>query len=515
MSPTTLAAALSAGLLFSLTGCVPTSDDPLACKDNGSCDHQEERTFCDIDRAYPDTIQPNECIVPPSADACNRVAACDDPAKPHCTDDSMGTCVECTDNAHCTVDGESCNTNTGECGDFSPCTPGDAGDAECAANGDGLDFCSDGGLCAECIDDTHCTGFANEGTCDTVSLECRACEVGGSDCDSGLCGTRDDGECVPVADVIRVDGANTGGDVAGCGAVGSECETIGFAITQVDDATKNIIVVAAGTYDERLDITEGTMTILGDRQVVVNPSLNAGAPLALAVSGSAAVTILGISIAPASGTAGTDAVSCSGGGTLTLDGVAVSNATDLGVIGDNCDLTVTASTISGNQGGGISVNGGDFNIVNNFIVKNGTTGSAVGGLRVAATAGNTEVLDFNTIASNVKADAVGYAIECSGVNLVATNNILMLDPVISGGLITICNTDYSLIDSNTGANGGTQTNVVSAQASFVAPIDNDFHLESGSPGINEADPAATLDTDIDSEERPQGGVPDIGADEAE
>ncbi len=513
MSPKTLAA-LSAGLLFSLSGCVPQSNEPRACKDDGSCAHQEVNTFCDIDGVYPGTEAPNECVAPPSADACNRIAACEDPAKPHCNDDSMGTCVECTENSHCTVEGESCNPNSGECGDFTPCTPGDAGDAECAANGDGDDYCSEGGVCAECIVNEHCT-TTGEGTCDETSFECRACEVGGSDCESGLCGTRDDGECVPDGDVIRVDGANTGGDVAGCGAVGSECATIGFAVTQVD-GTKNVIVVADGNYDEALSITSGTVTIIGERGVVVNPSLNVGSPLALAVSGGASVVINGISLSPASGTAGTDAVSCSGAGSsLALTDVEVSNATDLGIIGDNCDLTVTGSTISGNQGGGIDVNGGDFNITNNFIVKNGTTGSAVGGLRIAGTAGNSEALDFNTIASNVKADAVGYAIECSGVNLVATNNVLMLDPVISGGLITICNTDYSLIDSDTGANGGTQTNVVSAQASFVAPIDNDFHLESGSPGIDEADPAATLATDIDGEERPQGAAPDIGADEAE
>ena len=508
---------LFAGLALSLSSCTPTESDPLACRD-GSCAHQSELTFCDIDRAYPDTVQPNECIAPPSADACNRVMECSDPAKPYCSDDSMGTCVECTKNSECTVDGESCNTNSGECvdGEVIPCSPGAAGDSECAAKDVGLDFCSDGGICAECLVDVDCSGFANEGVCDSVNFECRACEVGGSDCESGLCGTRDAGECVATADVIRVDGANTGGDVEGCGAVGSECETIGFALTEVDDGTRNIVVVADGNYGETLDINDGEVTIIGSRAVVLNPSLTDENIPALKVSTGATATVRGISIVPASGIAGTDAVSCSGAGSvLVLDSVAVSEARDLGVDASNCDLTVERSVVSGNLGGGISVNGGNFTIVNNFIVKNGCTGSTIGGLRLAGTAGNTEVLDFNTIASNVKADGLAYAIECSGVTLMAKNNILMLDPFIDGSLIGVCNTDFSLIDSETDANTGTHSNELSAKADFVDHTNGDFHLNVGSPGTNAADPTATLAIDIDGEARPQGGRHDIGADEAE
>ncbi len=507
---------LFAGLALSLSSCTPTESDPLACRD-GSCAHQSELTFCDIDRAYPDTVQPNECIAPPAADACNRVMECSDPAKPYCNDDSMGTCVECTDNSECTVDGESCNTNSGECvdGDVIPCSPGAAGDSECAAKDVGLDFCSDGGICAECLVDVDCSGFANEGVCDSVNFECRACEVGGSDCESGLCGTRDAGECVATADVIRVDGANTGGDVEGCGAVGSECETIGFALTEVD-GTRNIVVVAAGTYDERLNITAGTMTIIGDGDVILKPSVGVPNDRVLDVEGDTDVTISGLVIDNSDGTSGTDAVECATAtATLRLLDSKVQDSRNLAVLSSNCDLTIERSVISGNLGGGISVNGGNFTIVNNFIVKNGRTGSTIGGLRLAGTAGNTEVLDFNTIASNVKADAVGYAIECSGVNLTARNNILMLDPVIDGSLISICNTDFSLIDSDTETNTGTHTNELSAKADFVDDTNGDFHLNVGSPGTNAADPTATLAIDIDGEARPQGLARDIGADEAE
>ena len=506
---------LFAGLALWLSSCVPSESDPLACRD-GSCAHQSELTFCDIDRAYPDTVQPNECIAPPSADACNRVAACDDPAKPYCNDDSMGTCVECTDNTHCPVDGESCNTNTGECVDgiVIPCTPGAGGDEECAANAEGLDYCSDGGICAACLDNSHCTEFVNAGICDATAFECRACDVGGDDCESGLCGTRDEGVCVAEGDVIRVDGGNAGGDVGGCGAVGSECATIGFAIGQVG-GTKNVIVVADGDYSEALSIAAGTVTIIGGRGVVVNPSLTDENIPALRVSGGATATILGISVIPASGTVGTDAVSCSGvGSSLTLSGVAVSNAEDIGVSASNCALTVSASTISNNDGGGISVNGGDFDITNNFIVENGALGNSAPAVSLAGS-GTTLTFDFNTVARNLVAnDLLTTGVACTLTNsLTGSGNIVYLgSPAASPPVSGTCGWDYSNIEADI---SGTEN--INQPPAFVngVPPNGDYHLAPGSLCIDAADPAATLATDIDGEARPQGAAPDIGADEAE
>ena len=43
----------------------------------------------------------------------------------------------------------------------------------------------------------------------------------------------------------------------------------------------------------------------------------------------------------------------------------------------------------------------------------------------------------------------------------------------------------------------------------------DYHLQPTSPCVDGGDPASTLDHDIDGESRPQGGGPDIGADEVQ
>mgnify|MGYP003633217750 FL=1 len=499
---------------LTFTGCGSSSEDnPLACRD-GSCAHQSELTFCDIDRAYPDTVQPNECIAPPAADACNRVMECSDPAKPYCNDDSMGTCVECTDNSECTVDGESCNTNSGECvdGEVIPCTPGAAGDSECAAKDVGLDFCSDGGICAECLVDVDCSGFANEGVCDSVNFECRACEVGGSDCESGLCGTRDAGECVATADVIRVDGANTGGDVEGCGAVGSECETIGFALTEVDDGTRNIVVVAAGTYDEALEFTNESATLIADGEVIVKAGLPVEGDTVISITGSSEVSFDGFIIEPGAAIPNTHLVTCLGAtAALSLSNSTVRNSQGLGIT-STCGLTVTASTISGNAGGGIHVNGGNFTIVNNFIVDNVSTGT-IGGAKFEATDGLTEVLDFNTFARNQRSGTEGFSLICDATNLTARNNIFMLADASTAGVITQCATSFALIDS--GSSTAAIGDNFKAEAVFVAPGTGDYHLMPGSPGTNAADPTATLAIDIDGEARPQGGRHDIGADEAE
>ena len=496
---------LFAGLALSLSSCTPTESDPLACRD-GSCAHQSELTFCDIDRAYPDTVQPNECIAPPAADACNRVMECSDPAKPYCNDDSMGTCVECTDNSECTVD-------SGECvdGDVIPCSPGAAGDSECAAKDVGLDFCSDGGICAQCLVDVDCSGFANEGVCDSVNFECRACEVGGSDCESGLCGTRDAGECVAPADVIRVDGANTGGDVEGCGAVGSECETIGFALTEVD-GTRNIVVVADGTYDERLEVDAGSMTIIGTGVVTLTPQL-AGGQNAVTVSGGAELTIVGIDIAPISAINTTDAVSCSSA-TLSLSEVKIRGARDLGLVSDSCDLKIERSTVSENLGGGISVNGGDFTIVNNFIVENGALGNNAAAVTLAGN-GAALAFSFNTVARNqVANDGLTTGVVCTLTNsLTASGNIVYFGtPSASAPVSGTCDWDYSNIEAT---EDGTEN--INMAPAFVngTPPNGDYHLMPGSPGTNAADPNATLAIDIDGEARPQGGRHDIGADEAE
>ncbi|MCP4446202.1 MAG: hypothetical protein GY811_12785 [Myxococcales bacterium] len=94
----------------------------------------------------------------------------------------------------------------------------------------------------------------------------------------------------------------------------------------------------------------------------------------------------------------------------------------------------------------------------------------------------------------------------------AANNIFMLVDASSASLIAGCNTNYSLMDADSTGNTGTHTDTLSENATFVDAMNGNFHLASGSEGIDDANPAATLATDIDGDARP-AGMADMGADE--
>jgi len=509
---------LIVGLAIALSGCI-TIHDPLACGDDGDCSHQAEFTFCDIDGADSSSEYSNECIAPPSANACNRVETCDDVARPHCTGDSVGTCVECTEKAHCPGE-ESCDTRIGECTNDAifTCTPGVDGNAACVAKNIELNYCSEGDICVGCLVSDHCTEDIAKAICDEVLFECRGCEEN-SECDSGLCGTNTEGACVAENEVVHVGGMNAS-DVGACGTATAPCATIQKGI-DVTTTTKNIVLVAAGTYDERVNIASGTMSIIADGEVLLSPASSGGNDRVLDVEGITDVTIDGLIIDNGNGASGTNAVECvTDTATLRIHNSTIRASRNLGLSVTDCTLTVERSTISGNAGGGISINSSNFTIVNNFVVRNGTIGvSAVGGASVSATTANSETLSFNTFAENVSGAAHG--ISCIASNLVADNNIFMLsDSVAPTAVISGCGTSYSLVDAESTGNSGATANNLSANAIFDDVMNNDFHLvtgSSGSPGIDAADPAATLAIDIDGDMRPLvvGGARDMGADEAE
>ena len=530
---TTLSAPLAIGALVSAPGCVPSDDDPLACRDF-SCDHQSDKTFCDIDGVYPGTEKANECIAPPADDACNRAVACDDPATPFCTDDSMGTCVECTDNTHCTVDGESCDTRVGECTDEAifTCTPGAAGDAACAAIEEAGDYCSDGDICVDCIVDDHCTENVAQGICDATLLECRGCDAEGDDCESGLCGTNEQGVCVDEGEIVYV--SKTGTDAGGCGTLASPCLTIAEGLLAVTP-TRNIVLVAVGEYAEHLVVTDKAATLVADGAVTLNPGL-LGAQNILNVSATANITIDGFILNPISVGSGTIVASCRD----TTAGLAVKNSTitgaeDIGLVSTaGCavniqdstiaenggigisatggSLTIERSEVSTNAGGGIDVSNATYAIVNSVIVENGTagaTGTDRGGVALAGpTAG---VFEFNTLSGNRLADGAifGSALTCSGAAVTASNNIIVSRGLGGPGLIVgNCTFTYSLVEGDTAEPG--DGNLI-GNPEFTNPAQVDYTIPVTSPAHDAADPAATLANDRNGNPRPVGEAHDMGA----
>jgi hypothetical protein len=67
--------------------------------------------------------------------------------------------------------------------------------------------------------------------------------------------------------------------------------------------------------------------------------------------------------------------------------------------------------------------------------------------------------------------------------------------------------------SDIGPMGVSGTGNINAPPMFVNLMLGNFHLQSGSPAKDAADPAASLAVDIDGDTRPQGTGRDMGADE--
>ncbi len=523
---------------FGLAGCF-TKTDPLACK-NGLCDHQSERTFCDIEGAFPGTELKNECIEPPSGSPCNSVEECSD-NNLHCTSDSMGSCEECVTLSHCNeAQGEICDADN-KCTVLT-CTdePGTMSDV-CAMANSNRPFCSDGGICVECGSSVDCSQPADS-VCDPVDFSCRGCEAH-SECEDSKACDMDTGMCEAESSIIYV--AKDGVDEAECGGATDECLTIEQALTEVKP-DKRIIVVREGFYPEAIQTSILNVSIIADGEVTLNPVLyETMAPnFAIGITGSANVEIHGITIKASSADPYRPTVNCSNSSaTLALFDSTVDEAEGEGVIAQACNLrlerstitngggtgvlakngaqlTVLASTISGNDAGGVDVLESAFTIVNSFVIANGDGSSAFGGIRVNNLMEQDQVLDFNTIAGNQKSPASELAVDLqctTNKKLIASSNIVYggfagtSDTVPNLG----ANENCELIYSNIEGDPTTEETNIDANPKFQDENSWKYQILTGSPCIDAAEPGSSVLTDYEGDLRNQGEGNDIGADEVE
>jgi len=192
-----------------------------------------------------------------------------------------------------------------------------------------------------------------------------------------------------------------------------------------------------------------------------------------------------------------------------------SNAGHAAII-TNCELSVDSSTFRDN-GTGIFISASLFEIVNNFILRNGSPGALYAAVHIEDN--DTEGIrpgrfEFNTLAQNQALNSWG--VHCAATDQTMSNNIVVStvddDAAVSGS----CAWTYSNIQREAGTveEGAGNMNV---PALFVDP-NEDFHLRTGSPCVDGGDPAALLEAplpvDFDGDPRPAGGAPDIGADES-
>ncbi len=380
------------------------------------------------------------------------------------------------------------------------------------------------GQCVICTatDSRACTGTSPVCHADNTCYGCMA----HSECGSSACLA--DGSCASASAVAYVD--PRGADNPTCDQA-TPCVTLRAALD-----TKRPYIKMTGETRGSAQIVGQAVTILADPQAKL---LGDSGLAAIDISRSQ-VTIfdLEISSIPGSSTFGvTIEVMGHAGSTVSLQRVTISKTERSGVlinggklemvrstIKDNLGYGIAAfdmgrpevsrSTIIGNRLGGVYFSSDEsFHFSNNFIVKNGSATSDVGGVhvvpRINADLSNDQynVIKFNTIADN---QAGGVAAQSGGIRCDGAGRTAALET--------------NLILRNSGGAGNPQTvgtgciapTVIdpSTNPGFRLSTTDDFHLTSATPlVIRDVVLCDAFMTDIDGDVRSPGGKCDLGADE--
>ena len=402
----------------------------------------------------------------------------------------------CEDRAY-----DNCVNKPGEfpCSEKADCT-GQEGKPACSE----LSEETGTGICVQCTaaDSAACLGVTPICGADHT---CRSCGKH-TDCASAAC--LPDGSCAAETLVAYVAATGTG---TAC-TKSAPCGTLAAAISKAQAYVKVASSGAAITDTQVTIVDSKAVTILADEGAKVDRSNDGGA--VLKVQGTADVKIFDLEITGASGGGGNGIdVDASGTPKLALTRVKLTGNQGLGLSAQGGAVTISQSTISGNVGGGISISNAKFEITNNFVVANGSSdmlsGSDFGGLSLSAPAGANR-LERNTIAYNhaKQGTLLAAGVACSVTNLIAPGNIVTANneglsfPAQVKGVCTYGN---SFVDM------GSEANTLKFKSITTNPPD--FHLTKDSPSsILDAGGACT-GVDVDGDTRPQGGACDLGADE--
>jgi hypothetical protein len=418
--------------------------------------------------------------------------------------------------------------------------------AYCHSHPDDIDCRGDGGIGMSCMNDTDC--MKTEPVCDmkrSMCVQCSAsesqacsdvapvCGEGGAcrgcgadgECPSMTC--LPDGACAAVGSVLYAapDGAST----ANCTPTAA-C-TLARAVELVD-GTRSTIRLAEGRYAlaDTLALTV-SMHIVGRGAAIDRDAGGTGATLTIGAGTAVTLDYLtveggdgdsvgfGIDCAAASlmgreisvignAAAGLNSVGCS----VVIDRAQLAMNQGPGIAVSGGSAAVARSVIAANQSGGAVIAGAIFDLHNDVIVKNGNPNSAFGGVLISQiTTRDTHRFEFNTVAQNQATAGSTPGVVCSVVAtpLAFTSDIAFGNAdgtQVEGGN---CTWTYSDIGPEPVAGTGN----LASDPEFVAPAQNNFHLQVSSPLRDAADPAATLADDIDGDVRPQGSGRDVGADE--
>jgi hypothetical protein len=461
------------------------------------------------------------CASSNKGNACETNTQCSDPALPYCV---QGACVACDGAATCTQEAPRCEAETHTC---AMCL----GDTDCNTYPTALHCDTAAGACVQCLTSDQCDGATP--VCD-ANQSCRAC-VADDECGSGVCEAAA-GTCTAEASVIYA--TATAAATATC-TKADPC-TLTKAFTLIA-ANRNTVKLAAGTYADTIDYA-------GMTNVSVH---GAGATLSstLALRSGATMSVTGITF---HGDGGLYCMPAATGGAkpnfdlseLTFDQTGTTSGNPYAIQASACVIKIKHSTFKVASGGSAIYASGEATVgrgtdvtIDRSSVRGGEP--AIGVYNYSSFhVINSELSGFLPLQTHPQAFAFSW--DNTSINNTVEFSTVYDSHLACGNTGIVYLKTYSSIFYNTrtappGNTVPTATlagtncehhftlaypqfymppgsdNFYDMNPMLKDPANGDFHLATGSPAIDVADPGAMLDVDYEGTARPQGAARDLGA----